>query len=98
MKLQITWEARRDWQGILRYLRQKFGPATEEQAVILLDQLFASLLLNPGRGRPVRSRVYPDLRVCVLKKSLVFYRASNEAIRIVRIMDGRQDPRRWLAV
>jgi plasmid stabilization system protein ParE len=98
VRIQVTAEARRDWRAILRYLQQKFGPATEQQAIILLQQLFANLLRNPGRGRPVKSEVYPDLRVCILKKSLVFYRVSEGVIRVVRIMDGRQDPRRWLAL
>ena len=46
---------------------------------------------NPGRGHPIESDVFPDLRAIVVKKSLICYRLLPTHIQIVRILDVRQD-------
>jgi len=46
---------------------------------------------NPGRGHPVDSAVFPDLRGIVVKKSLICYRVLPDRVQIVRILDVRQD-------
>lgn len=46
---------------------------------------------NPGRGHPIESGVFPDLRGIVVKKSLICYRILPTHIQIVRILDVRQD-------
>lgn len=46
---------------------------------------------NPGRGHRVESRVFPDLRGVVVKKSLICYRLLPTHVQIVRILDMRQD-------
>jgi len=46
---------------------------------------------NPGRGHPIKSNVFPDLRGIVVKKSLICYRVLPTHVQIVRILDVRQD-------
>jgi plasmid stabilization system protein ParE len=46
---------------------------------------------NPGRGHPVESGVFPDLRAIVVKNSLICYRVLPAHVQIVRILDVRQD-------
>jgi plasmid stabilization system protein ParE len=46
---------------------------------------------NPGRGHRIESRVFPDLRGVVVKKSLICYRILPTHVQIVRILDVRQD-------
>jgi plasmid stabilization system protein ParE len=46
---------------------------------------------NPGRGHPIESAVFPDLRGIVVKKSLICYRILPTHVQIVRILDVRQD-------
>ncbi len=46
---------------------------------------------NPGRGHPIESAIFPDLRGIVVKKSLICYRVLPTHIQIVRILDVRQD-------
>jgi plasmid stabilization system protein ParE len=58
----------------------------------LLD-VCESLALLPDRGAPVRHR--PGLRKLSHRYYLVYYQvdASRHLVEIVRIWDGRQDPR-----
>ena len=46
---------------------------------------------NPGRGHRIESDIFPDLRGVVVKKSLICYQVLPTHIRIVRILDVRQD-------
>ena len=46
---------------------------------------------NPGRGHPIESAVFPDLRGIVVKKSLICYQVLPSHVQIVRILDVRQD-------
>ena len=45
----------------------------------------------PGRGHPIESGVFTDLRGIVVKKSLICYRVLPTHVQIVRILDVRQD-------
>jgi plasmid stabilization system protein ParE len=46
---------------------------------------------NPGRGHRIESIVFPNLRGIVVKKSLICYQVLATHVRIVRILDTRQD-------
>ncbi len=46
---------------------------------------------NPGRGHPIQSAVFPNLRGVVVSKSLICYRVLPKKVQIVRILDVRQD-------
>jgi plasmid stabilization system protein ParE len=46
---------------------------------------------NPSRGHRIESRIFPDLRGVVVKKSLICYRLLPTHVQIVRILDVRQD-------
>ena len=51
---------------------------------------------NPGRGHPIQSRIFPDLRGVVVKKSLICYCILPTHVQIVRILDVRQDT--WIVL
>jgi plasmid stabilization system protein ParE len=46
---------------------------------------------NPGRGHRIESEVFPNLRAIVVKKSLICYQVLPTHVKIVRILDVRQD-------
>jgi plasmid stabilization system protein ParE len=46
---------------------------------------------NPGRGHRIESAVFPNLRGIVVKKSLFCYQVLPTHVRIVRILDTRQN-------
>jgi hypothetical protein len=46
---------------------------------------------NPGRGHVIESAAFPYLRANVVKKSMICYRTLPTDVRIVHILDVRQD-------
>ena len=91
MRVTLTELAREDWRNIRRYLRRKFGSRVE---IAVASQLRAARIAigeNPGRGHPIESAVFPDLRGIMVKKSLICYRVLPTHVQIVRILDVRQD-------
>jgi plasmid stabilization system protein ParE len=46
---------------------------------------------NPGRGHAIESSIFAGLRGIVVKKSLICYQVLPAHLRIVRILDVRQD-------
>lgn len=49
---------------------------------------------NPLMGTPLSSRfdeVDSDIRYLVIQKQMVFYIATEDAVEIIRVLDGRSD-------
>lgn len=91
MKATLTKVARQDWLKIRRYLRTKFGPQIEMSVAREVSSAVVAIPENPGRGHGIESAVFPDLRGIVVKKSLICYQVLPTHIKIVRILDTRQD-------
>ena len=91
MRVTLTQVAQEDWRNIRRYLRRKFGRRVEMAVARRVRQARIAIGENPGRGHPIHSAVFPDLRGIVVKKSLICYRVLPDRVQIVRILDLRQD-------
>jgi plasmid stabilization system protein ParE len=81
-----------DLEAIVAFLASANRNAAAKIGHELLD-VCESLVLLPDRGAPVRHR--PGLRKLSHRYYLVYYRvdSSRRLVDIVRIWDGRQDPR-----
>ena len=91
MRVTLTELAREDWRNIRRYLRRQFGSLVE---MVVARQVRAARIAigeNPGRGHPIESAVFAELRSILVKKSLICYRMLPTHVQIVRILDVRQD-------
>jgi plasmid stabilization system protein ParE len=91
LKVTLTQVAQADWRGIRRYLRRNFGPAVEIAIARQVEAACIAIGANPGRGHLIESSVFQDLRGVVVKKSLSCYQVLPKKVRIVRILDVRQD-------
>ncbi len=89
--MTLTEVAREDWRNIRRYLRGQFGRRVEMAVAAQVRAARVAIGENPGRGHPIESAVFPDLRGVVVKKSLICYRILANRVQIVRILDVRQD-------
>jgi plasmid stabilization system protein ParE len=91
LKVTLTQLAQEDWRGIRRYLRRNFGPAVEMSIAHQVKAACIAIGANPGRGHRIESGVFPELRGVVVKKSLICYQVLAKKVRIVRILEVRQD-------
>lgn len=91
MRATLTRVARDDWRNIRRYLRREFGRHVEMSIAREVATAVKAVTENPGRGHPIESAVFPNLRGIVVKKSLICYQVLPTHIKIVRILDTRQD-------
>ena len=91
MRVTVTEVAKEDWRNIRRYLRRRFGRTVEMAIASEVKAARLAIGENPGRGHPIESKVFPDLRGIVVKKTLICYRVLPAHIQIVRILDVRQD-------
>lgn len=92
-QVALTDEADADLSNVVAFLAQK-SPTAAERIGLELVALIFSLDQLPNRGAPVRKR--PSLRKIAHRHYLIVYRV-NEAqnrVEIVRVWDGRQDPRK----
>ncbi len=93
-KAGLSHEARDDLKTVARFIVAQGG--SPETALRLGNELLdaaLSLALFPRRGAPVRRR--PGMRKLSHRYWLIFYQV-NEAerwVEVVRIWDGRQNPR-----
>jgi plasmid stabilization system protein ParE len=91
LKVTVTELAKEDWRNIRRYLWQRFRRRVEMAIASEVKVARIAIGENPGRGYPIESKVFPDLRGIVVKKTLICYRVLPGHIQIVRILDVRQD-------
>ena len=91
MRVTLTELAREDWRNIRRYLRRQFGSRVERAVARQVRAARIAIGENLGRGHPIESAVFPELRGILVKKSLICYRVLPTHVQIVRILDVRQD-------
>lgn len=84
-----TGPAQADLEGILTYLEDHSPPAAERLAR-LIDERCELLGHVPGMGRP-RDDLAPGLRSIVVEKYVVFFRATSDAVQVIRILHGSRD-------
>lgn len=59
-----------------------------------LFEVFRALVRQPRMGR-ARPEIGPGMRSFVAAELIVFYQIASPGIRVVRVWDGRQDPRKF---
>lgn len=92
-KLKYAPKALEDLQKIKRYVTDQFG---EERAKVCLRDILSTikqLEMFHDEGLDLGNTIeYPtDCRYLVVKPDYVFYRMENEIVKIVRVLNEKQD-------
>jgi len=93
-RLLFSAAARRDRDAIDDYTVEQFGPDQSHRLRHALEAALKQLLRMPGAGR-ARPEVSPAGRqlrsVVVLGAFLIVYEATDDAIKVVRILHAARD-------
>ncbi len=91
----LTPEAQDDFEAIRLYTRREWG---DQQEIIYRDTILQALITlgeNPALGR-LRRDLAEDLRAYLVRQHIVYYRTTEDAVIVVRILHNRMDARRAL--
>lgn len=92
-KLIYTPKALDDLQGIKAYVAKQFGQDRAKACVKEITSTVKQLEAFPGEGPHLEKLIeYPtDYQYLVVKPNYVFYRVEGDAVRIIRILNEKQD-------
>ena len=92
-KLIYAPRALDDLQGIKTYVAGQFGESRAKASVKEIILTVRQLELFPEEGFRLEDMIeYPtDYRYLVIKPNYVFYRVEGDVVRIIRILNERQD-------
>lgn len=92
-KLIYTPKALEDLQGIKTYVSKQFGGNKAKACVSEITSTVRQLELFPEEGLCVEDLIeYPtDYHYLVVKPNYVFYRVENDIVRVIRILNEKQD-------
>lgn len=92
-KLKYTPKALEDLQGIKAYIARQFGADRAKQILGELVSAARQLELFPEEGICLEEPIdYPtDYRYLVVKPDYIFYRNEGDTVRIIRILNEKQD-------
>lgn len=92
-KLIYTPKALDDLQGIKAYVAKQFGQDRAKACVKEITSTVKQLEPFPGEGPHLEKLIeYPtDYQYLVVKPNYVFYRVEGDAVRIIRILNEKQD-------
>lgn len=91
----LTAEAQDDFEALRLYTRQEWG---DEQEAAYKTAILQSLIVlgeNAALGRQRRDLAI-DLRAYLVRQHIIYYRLTEEALVVVRILHVRMDARRAL--
>ena len=94
-RLVLSSRADKDLAGIADYTIEQFGIEQARHYRNGLEKLFQSLLEYPLQGRPA-TELAPKLRRIEYQSHVVFYIATKNKIRIVRILHQSMDAKKHL--
>ena len=91
-KSRLVWsaDAEDDLIQLLRYGAREWSQDVSEAHGQTIWQSWSRLLQHPELGR-LRDDLIPGLRSIVINPHVVFYRVSDDAIEIVRVIHQRED-------
>ncbi|RAI43349.1 type II toxin-antitoxin system RelE/ParE family toxin [Rhodoplanes roseus] len=89
-KLLWSPEAERDLGDVYDHVAAAGSPKAATHVLISIDQACRRLIDYPHKG-PSREELAPDLRSIVVHPYVIFYRPTDIAIEIVRVLHGRRD-------
>lgn len=87
--------AKNDLKDIYQYGLRQWGQAQSESYLSTLKNQFWLLTEQPLVGTE-RSDLLPDTRSLPIENHTLFYRVTANRVEIIRVLHGRQDPRRHL--
>ena len=92
-KLIYTPKALDDLQEIKAYVAGQFGESKAKVCVKEIMSTAKQLELYPGEGPRLEDLIeYPtDYHYLVVKPNYVFYRVEGDTIRVIRILNEKQD-------
>jgi len=93
--LLVSPAAREDLLAIYCYSRGRWGQAKADAYLERIKDLLWQLTEQPEMGAD-RSELLPGIRCLPIASHSIFYQLDAEAIQILRILHGRQDPGRNL--
>jgi plasmid stabilization system protein ParE len=91
----LTTEAQDDFEDIRLYTRQKWGERQEAIYGAALLQALTSIGDNPGLGRR-HDESGKEFRSYVVRQHVIYYRVTEGAVTVLRILHGRANARRAL--
>lgn len=93
--LRISGPAGRDLAAIAEYTQREWGAAQKRKYLAYIKKCFALLRNTPAVGTP-RDDIAPGLLSHPVEKHIVFYRESEQALLVVRVLHGSMDVKRHL--
>jgi toxin ParE1/3/4 len=90
--LRIVWstDANDDLAQIWNYLAREASVARADDQINKIESACRVLSDWPLAGR-ARDAILPGLRTVAAPPFVVFYRVSDNAVQIIRVLDGRRD-------
>ncbi len=92
-RYRISRKALRDLDSIWLFIARENEPAANG-VMDRLYEVFQTLVRQPRIGKS-RPEIGPGVRSFVAEGLIIFYQIANSGIRIVRVWDARQDPRKF---
>lgn len=94
-QLVIAPAAKNDLKDIYQYGLRQWGQAQSESYLSVIKNQFWLLTQQPHMGTE-RPELLPDTRSLPIESHTLFYRVTANRVEIIRVLHGRQDPRRYL--
>lgn len=93
LKLVYTPKALEDLQEIKTYLMKQFGKQKAKDGVRKITSAARRLEIFPDEGSSLEKLIdYPtDYHYLVVKPNYVFYRTEDDGVRVIRILNKKQD-------
>lgn len=88
--IKISKAAEADIEGIFNYTWKNFGLDQAVSYTSDFDNVFQNIVNNPKIGKE-RPEIRAELRSLSKDSHVIFYRISNDHIRIIRILHASQD-------
>lgn len=89
-KLRFTTEAEADLRDILQFTGERWGARRRQAYAATLDAALLRLATFPGLGKQ-REELGPDLRGHPVGQHTVFYRVTDDALVVERIIHRARD-------
>ncbi len=95
MAFEIEWDdaAIDDFKNILQYLKEEWSENSVIKFEKVLEKKLFSISINPNSGEKTfrNSRIR---KIVVTYQNTLYYQFNHDAIKILRIFDTRQHPRK----
>ncbi len=89
-KLEWSDDAERDLRGNSRFTRNHWGSGQRDQYLKRVSRAIVQLAQYPDLGQS-RDEISPGLRTLPVVQHVIYYRVTEEAIRILRILHAHMD-------